>query len=329
MSINKSQKYISGRNLKGKLEQGWSTTLDLDVSHHEDKMDFTFVIYKLMVNFDVTAIEAKKHRPIIIDDTGDSNDHLFGIDGYLFDYENVQYLENEDQQLILEYMIDSGIRNEAYKERDPQEEINRLRRRMANITTILKREGLSSRKKAYLKQKKEEFEKIKALKWKDIDFEKRQIEVRRSCRRGRVTGTKTDKRRRVDMTPHLTGTLKELRISQKRDSLKNGRPVPEWVFANKKGKIFIRVAFENALNRCLEGANLRRIRIHDLRHTYATIRLMRGHNVGDVSYQLGHSSIKMTYDVYAHWIPGQFKSEVDELDQAHPNAPQAHPANRT
>jgi integrase len=168
---------------------------------------------------------------------------------------------------------------------------------------------------------------IKALKWKDIDFEKRQIEVRRSCRRGRVTGTKTDKRRRVDMTPHLTETLKELRSSQKRFSLKKGRPVPEWVFANKKGKIFIRVAFENALNRCLEKAKLRRIRIHDLRHTYATIRLIRGHNVGDVSYQMGHSSIKMTYDVYAHWIPGQFKSEVDELDQVHPNAPQAHPAN--
>jgi integrase len=170
---------------------------------------------------------------------------------------------------------------------------------------------------------------IKALKWKDIDFKKRQIEVRRSCRRGRITGTKTDKRRRVDMTPHLTETLKELRTRQKRDSLKNGQPVPEWVFANKWGKIFSRDTFENALNRCLEEANLRRIRIHDLRHTYATIRLMRGHNVGDVSYQLGHSSIKMTYDVYAHWIPGQFKSEVDELDQVHSNAPQAHPVNMT
>ena len=33
------------------------------------------------------------------------------------------------------------------------------------------------------------------------------------------------------------------------------------------------------------------------------------------------SSIKITYDVYAHWIPGQFKSEVDELDNLHPNAP--------
>jgi integrase len=42
--------------------------------------------------------------------------------------------------------------------------------------------------------------------------------------------------------------------------------------------------------------------------------------VGDVSYQLGHSSIKITYDNYVHWIPGKFKGEVDDLD-----APQAHP----
>jgi hypothetical protein len=40
---------------------------------------------------------------------------------------------------------------------------------------------------------------------------------------------------------------------------------------------------------------------------------MRGHNLGDVSYPLGHSSIKITYDVYAHWIHDQLKSEVDEL----------------
>lgn len=166
---------------------------------------------------------------------------------------------------------------------------------------------------------------IKALKWDDIDFEKRQIEVKRSCRRGRVTDTKNHKRRRVDMTPHLTETLQNLRVKQELDAMVSGRAVPEWVFANKKSQIFGRVPLENALNRCLEKAKLRRIRIHDLRHTYATIRLMRGHNVGDVSYQLGHSSIKMTYDVYTHWIPGHFKSEVDELDQMHPNAPQAHP----
>ncbi|MCG6971976.1 MAG: hypothetical protein LJE66_02400 [Desulfobacterales bacterium] len=34
--------------------------------------------------------------------------------------------------------------------------------------------------------------------------------------------------------------------------------------------------------------------MHDLRHTYATTRLLSGHNIGDVSYQLGHSSIIWT-----------------------------------
>ena len=166
---------------------------------------------------------------------------------------------------------------------------------------------------------------IKELKWEDINFEKRQIEVKRSCRRGRITDTKNHKRRRVDMTPHLAETLQDLKVKQELEAMVAGRSMPEWVFANKKGKIFSRVALENALNRCLDKAELKLIRIHDLRHTYATIRLMRGHNVGDVSYQLGHSSIKMTYDVYTHWIPGHFKSEVDELDQEHPNAPHTHP----
>jgi len=77
------------------------------------------------------------------------------------------------------------------------------------------------------------------------------------------------------------------------------------------------VTFSKVLIRCLKLAGLRRIRAHDLRHTYATIRLINGHNIGDVSYQLGHSSIKITVDTYGHWLPGKFKSEVDELDNLH------------
>jgi integrase len=167
---------------------------------------------------------------------------------------------------------------------------------------------------------------IVALTWKDIDFEKRQITVKRSCRNRRITGTKNNKRRHVDMTPHLAETLKELRTEQKKRALKKGWSFPDWVFANRKGKMLRNIAFRDALMRCLDDAGLKRIRVHDLRHTYATIRLLRGHNVGDVSYQLGHSSIKITYDAYGHWIPGHFKSEIDELDEMHPNAPHAHPA---
>ena len=85
------------------------------------------------------------------------------------------------------------------------------------------------------------------------------------------------------------------------------------------------MAFKKALMACLKLAGLRKIRIHDLRHTYATIRLISGHNIGDVSYQLGHSSIKITYDTYGHWLPGEFKSEVDELGNLHSSAPYMHP----
>ena len=127
------------------------------------------------------------------------------------------------------------------------------------------------------------------------------------------------------MTVHLTETLKAHRTAQKRNSLKNGKPVSEFVFAGGDGEILNRDWVRKALNSCTERAGLHRIRIHSLRHSYATIRLMKGHNVGDVSYQLGHSSIKITYDVYAHWMPGQFKSEVDELDTLHPDAPHMHP----
>ncbi len=64
----------------------------------------------------------------------------------------------------------------------------------------------------------------------------------------------------------------------------------------------------------MEKDGLRRIRIHDLRHTYATLRIYKGDNILDVSKQLGHHSIKITLDTYAHWMPGGKKSEVDELD---------------
>jgi integrase len=166
---------------------------------------------------------------------------------------------------------------------------------------------------------------IRALKWKDLDFENRLIEVKRSCRKERITTPKNGKSRRVDMTPHLAETLQVLQTAQKRKALEKGRPFSEWVFANNLGTIMRYKAFRKALLGCLKKAGLRKVRIHDLRHTYATIRLLSGHNIGDVSYQLGHSSIKITYDTYGHWLPGKFKSEVDELDTLHPSAPPLHP----
>jgi integrase len=58
------------------------------------------------------------------------------------------------------------------------------------------------------------------------------------------------------------------------------------------------------------------------------LRISKGENIADVSNQLGHHSVKLTMDVYYHWIPGKKKSEVDALDDPsylRPSAPYTHP----
>lgn len=92
---------------------------------------------------------------------------------------------------------------------------------------------------------------MRALKWTDIGFKKRMIEVRRSCRLYDIASTKTDKRRQVDMTPLLAATLTLLETRQKKAALRGGSPMPEWVFSNNRGKMFCRMPYQNALNRCL------------------------------------------------------------------------------
>ncbi len=163
---------------------------------------------------------------------------------------------------------------------------------------------------------------LQALQWADVDFENRLIDINKSWWRGITSSTKNHKTRRVDMSRQLAEVLRDLKQNQWKKYA--GKNIPQWVFSGMAGNVLCISMFRRALNQCLEAAGLRHIRIHDLRHSYTTIRLLRGHNIGDVSYQLGHSDISTTYNVYTHWIPGKFKSEVDELDMQ-PNATYAQP----
>jgi integrase len=165
-----------------------------------------------------------------------------------------------------------------------------------------------------------------ALKWADIDFNSRFIKVERSVRKGRVSTPKSGKSRRVDMSPQLADTLKIHLTESKKRGLALGIGEPEIVFMNSRGTMIDTNNWRRwVFNKALAKAKMRRIRIHDLRHTYATIRLAAGHNIVDVSNQLGHHSVTLTLDVYGHWVPGQNKSEVDALDSLHLSAPYPHP----
>ncbi len=159
------------------------------------------------------------------------------------------------------------------------------------------------------------FGELQGLQFPDIDFTGRFIEVRRSYVRGKVTTPKNGKIGRIPITPLLAQTLKALRYREKKEMLKRGRPDrPEWVFCNENGQIIYRDHLRSIFYRCQEKAGLRRITLHGMRHTYATIRISKGDNIADVSKQLGHSSVQITTDVYYHWMPGKNKAEVHELD---------------
>jgi len=63
----------------------------------------------------------------------------------------------------------------------------------------------------------------------------------------------------------------------------------------------------------MEKAGLRRIRFHDLRHTFASLLIQNGESLAYVKDQLGHSSIRLTVDVYGHLVPGANRQAVNKL----------------
>ena len=64
----------------------------------------------------------------------------------------------------------------------------------------------------------------------------------------------------------------------------------------------------------LAKAKLPRIRLHDIRHTYASQLLQAGAPVHYVKEQLGHSSIATTVDLYGHCQPGTNREAINRLD---------------
>ena len=85
----------------------------------------------------------------------------------------------------------------------------------------------------------------------------------------------------------------------------------------------------------LSKAGLRKIRLHDLRHTFGSLLIQSGASIVYVKEQMGHSSIQVTVDIYGHLIPSANVSFVDRLDEAmqqeekttlQQNATQAQPA---
>jgi len=161
-----------------------------------------------------------------------------------------------------------------------------------------------------------------ALRPYDLDFNGKFINVQRNISRGKVTTPKNWKTRKVDMSLQLTNTLDALIAARKATAVRREmeRPAEErrdpdeviaavmedWLFLypgtgkqldpnNMRKRVFYR---------CLDLAGLRRVRFHDLRHTFASLLIQRRESLVYVKDQLGHHSIQIIVDTYGHLVPG-------------------------
>jgi integrase len=181
-----------------------------------------------------------------------------------------------------------------------------------------------------------------ALQWGDIQVgsdeedTNRFIVVQHNYVRREHTTTKSKKSRRVDLSRELRRVLVELRDRCLLAAFLDGKDdiSAKLVFPSPEGSI---LDPDNLYHRYFQAvltkAGLRKIRFHDLRHTFGSLLIQSGASIVYVKEQMGHSSIQITVDTYGHLIPGANVSFVDKLDELptqeekttqHQSAPETH-----
>ena len=155
-----------------------------------------------------------------------------------------------------------------------------------------------------------------ALQWGDVDLERGEVRVWRAWAKvgskGAFTLLKTPTAKRV--VPLPLGLLRRLK-ARKEELLERLNPEEvDGLHLVGGVKPVDPDAFNHYLRRLAEKAGLGRVRVHDLRHTWATLALSRGIPLEVVSERLGHTSPTITLNVYRHLLEEERRGYVLDLE---------------
>jgi len=164
-----------------------------------------------------------------------------------------------------------------------------------------------------------------SLRWRDIDLDMLSLSVSQVLsKRVGTTQFKEPKtkhsRRRVAMTPKLASYLRGYQAEREGLYLVLGRPLTldSLVFAHLDASPFDPSVLSHGFGRIARQAGLNGVRFHDLRHTFASLMLLRGAKPKVISEALGHSSVAFTMDTYSHIIEGMQEDAMALLDEVLP-----------
>jgi integrase len=160
------------------------------------------------------------------------------------------------------------------------------------------------------------------LRWRDADLDLLSISVSQTLykRRGAVEFKETKtahSRRRVAMTPKLALYLRAYRL----ECQLSGKPVglDSLVFCYQDGRPLDPSILSHEFHDIMKKVGLEGVRFHDLRHTFASLALLRGAKPKVISEALGHSSVAFTMDTYSHIISGMQEDMMTLLDDVIPS----------
>jgi integrase len=151
------------------------------------------------------------------------------------------------------------------------------------------------------------------LRWGDVDLDAAALSIRQSLiavhHVTRIETPKNGKARALRLDPATVKLLRAHKAKQAEERLAWG---PAWtdsglVFTREDGAPLHPDTFSKLFTKLAEAAGVRQIRLHDVRHGYATMALKAGTHPKVVQQRLGHSSIMVTMDIYSHVL--------DELDE--------------
>jgi integrase len=148
-----------------------------------------------------------------------------------------------------------------------------------------------------------------ALRDRDLDLDAMTIQVEHGTYRGELVPVKTRaSRRRVDLSSTAAHVLRRQLLARKPND-------GGLVFPSPRGELLNDDNFRHRVFRpAVRRSALTGLRFHDLRHTYAALMVAAGAHPKYLQAQMGHSSIRVTLDLYGHLLPDANRGVLDSLD---------------
>ena len=159
---------------------------------------------------------------------------------------------------------------------------------------------------------------ILGLKWADLDWSHRILQLRRQLQRDKTfQPTKGRRNRRLDLSELELAALRDHRALQDEDKRRYGERYEDHdlIFCTHRGRPLGWRVVDRDFARILRRAGVKAITFHESRHTYATLALKHGIPAKVVQERLGHSDVAVTLNIYSHVTPGLGQQAVERMHE--------------